>query len=235
MQDEHQVEPSPRQPSAATFFAQLMRQTFETWTLESGWFLFYGFFMLMVGTALAQIPMVGVLLSLAVDGPLGAGLVLATRSVALNERTGPDDLFGGFRSLRLALANASLSLLVTMLSLAGTILLVLPGMLVAALASVALPVMILEGGGVMACLRRSYRMVRPRLWPVVLLVLLFGVVELMLALPSLRTLLAEAAPDTMQTLPFMLGMGLLGPLQGIASTLLYLQLREAESPTIAQA
>lgn len=225
--------PSPRS-SGPVFVQRLLREVFETWTLESGWFLFYGFFMLMAGAALGQLPVVGILLALAVEGPLGVGLVLATRRVVLNERTGPEDLFGGFRGGTRILATSTLSLALMLLSLVGLVALLIPGLLVAALFSVALPVMVLEGGGVWDCLRRSTRMVRPRLWPVLALTLGIGLVEVLLALPTLTSLVAQAEPDTMQTLPFMLGMGLLGPLQGIFTTLLYLHLREEESHTIAQ-
>lgn len=234
MQDEFQPKQSP--PSATVFLGRLLRQSFETWTLESGWFLFYGFFMLMAGAGLGQLPVAGLALALAVEGPLGVGLVMATRRVMLNERTGPEDLFTGFRALALALSSSLLALAVALLSLVGLALILLPGLLAAALFSVALPVMVLEGKGVGEALKRSARLVRPRLLPILALMVAFGLVELLLALPTLQTLLATdaAEPDTLQSLPFMLGMGLLGPLQGIVSTLLYLHLHEEEAHTLAR-
>jgi hypothetical protein len=233
---QEQFRPRQASRSSLVFLGTLLRQSFETWTLESGWFLFYGFFMLMAGAALGQIPVAGLVLALAVEGPLAVGLVMATRRVALHERTGPEDLFAGFRGMALATSTGMLALSVAGLSLLGFVALIVPGLLAAAFFSVALPVMVLEGCGVLESLKRSARLVKPRLAPILLIMLGFGLLELLLALPTLRTLLngAGGEPDTMQTLPFMLGMGLLGPLQGIVSTLLYMHLREESGQTLAQ-
>jgi hypothetical protein len=206
-------------------FLPALVQSYEIWSLESSWFLFYGFFMLVVALAAGQAPLVGLPLSLALDGPLVGGLVLATRRIQQGERPGIEDFMGGFRR---ALPLAALSLIVAAITLAGLLLLLLPGLLAAALLGVATPVMLLESRGLRDSLEASARLVRPRLWPVATLMLLLAAVQGLLALPALGVLLRGEEPGLAQALPLFLGLGLLGPFHGILCAVLYQRLSSVQ-------
>ena len=217
-----QAPPAPRRP----LVLPLLRQAYEIWSLEASWFLFYGFFMLAAAFALGQVPLVGLPLSLALDGPLSAGLVLATRRVTQGERPGPEDFMGGFHGARRMLLLAALSLLVSGLTVVGLVLLLVPGLIVAALLSVATPVLLLENRSLRGCLQRSTLLTRARLWPVAALALLQATLQALLSLPLVDSLLHGTEPTLPQVLPVFLGLGLLGPFHGILGTLLYFRLRE---------
>ncbi|MDP2360315.1 MAG: hypothetical protein Q8O14_06130 [bacterium] len=224
------MSPTPR----PALLLPLLRQTYEVWSLESNWFLFYGFFMLVAAYAAGQLPVLGLPLSLALEGPLAAGLILATRRVLLEERPGVEDFMGGFRGAQRLTLLALLSLLVSTLVLAGVLLLIVPGILLASLWAVALPALMLEGGGLLDCLRTSVALTRPRLGLVAVLVVAQGLIQLLLALPMARVVLAQGQPTLAQILPFLLGLGLLGPIHGILNTLLYLRLKEEAGHTLAR-
>ena len=209
-------------PAPPPLIMPLLQQTYEIWSLEASWFLFYGFFMLAAAYAAGQVPIAGLALSLALDGPLLGGLVLATRRILLQERPEAQDFMGGFRR---ALPLAMLSLLISALTLLGLVLAIVPGLIVAALLSVAAPVLLLEGGGLRSCLEVSARLVRPRLWPVVALVVAQAALQVLLALPAMNALLQGQEATLTQALPLFLGLGLLGPFHGILSVVLYQRLR----------
>jgi hypothetical protein len=241
--------------SRPPLLAPLLRRTLDVWTLESRAFLLYGLFMVTAGIVLGQLPVMGLVAALAVDGPLAGGLVLATLRVLQEERPGREDFLGGFRPAArlaglgmLAMLPATLALAAWLLmgSLAtwlgigagGVALVGLPLLVVvlvaAVLWSVAVPVMMLEGGAVASALRASARLVRRRPWQVALLQVLLLALQMLLALPTLRDLAGQTQPGVSASLPFLLGLVLLGPLQGILTTLLYLRLREEGTTNLGQ-
>ncbi|MFA7331606.1 MAG: hypothetical protein WC326_11100 [Candidatus Delongbacteria bacterium] len=235
----------------------LLRQAMETWSLESPAFLLYGLFMLLAGLAVGQLPLVGLVLTLAVEGPLAGGLILATRSVLLQERPTREDFLGGFQSVRRAFGLATLALIVPLLGLSGWLLvsgaapwltargwaaaiplLAVPGVLLVLAASlfyaVAAQVLLLEGQDPLRSLGASTRLVRRRPLAVALLLLFLALLQVLLALPTLRSLLTQQEPGWVQWVPYLLGMGLLGPFQGILGTLLYFRLRDEGGSTLAE-
>ncbi|HVF14433.1 MAG TPA: hypothetical protein VM942_07525, partial [Acidimicrobiales bacterium] len=67
-------------------------------------------------------------------------------------------------------------LLVHLLEGIGFVLCILPGLLVMALCIAVAPVIAVEGAGPIRAIRRSFRLVKPRLWPVLGIALLSGLV-----------------------------------------------------------
>jgi hypothetical protein len=235
----------------------LLRQTVETWTLESGAFLLYGLFMLVASLVVGQLPLVGLVLALAVEGPLAGGLVLATRRVLLQERPEREDFLGGFTGIRRSLELSTLALIVPTLGLGSWLatsasapwlqahgltwavsLVALPGVALTLAAAwffaVSSQVLLLEQVPVGRSLRVSWGLVRRRPFAVAALLILFAVLQFLLALPTLLAMLAQHEPTLMQWLPLLLGMLLLSPFQGILGTLLYFRLRDEGSITHAQ-
>jgi len=242
--------------SRPPLLAPLLRRTLDVWTLESRAFLLFGLLMVTAGLALGQVPVLGLVAALAVEGPLGGGLVLATLRVLQDERPGREDFLGGFRPVARLAGLGMLALLPATLALAAWLLLgflasglglgaagvalvglpLLALVLVAAvLWSVAVPVLVLEGGTIATVLAGSARLVRRRPWAVALLQLLLLALQMLLALPTLRDLAGQVQPGASASLPFLLGLVLLGPLHGILGTLLYLRLREEGSTDLGRA
>lgn len=240
----------------ALLFA-LLRQSVETWSLESGAFLLYGLFMLVASFTVGQLPVAGLVLALALDGPLAGGVVLATRRLLLQERPEREDFLGGFRGWARAFGLATLALLVPLLGMAawlavsasqgwwtsrgwgwGIWLMGLAGAAstlgAAWFFTLSAQVLLLERRDLSGSLRRSAQLVSRRPFSVALLLILLVLAQVLLALPTLAAMLAGSEPSLMQWLPFLLGMGLLGPFQGILGTLLYFRLREEEGGTLAQ-
>lgn len=232
----------------------LLLRGYEVWSLESGWFLFYGFFMLAAGMGLLAVPVAGIPLALLAEGPLAGGLVLAVRRVLLQERPGIEDFLGGFRGWERLAGLSLLALALAPLSLAALVLPILPelaagwragagpavpalwlgaGCLLLLFAAsaflvMAVPALLLERAGPARALLASWRLARRRPGAVLLLVALLDLVQALLARPALVQQLHQQAPGAAATLPLILGMGLLGPIQGVLATLLYLRLRQEE-------
>ena len=82
----------------------------------------------------------------------------------------------GFQRLPLLMA---LNLLVTIALFAGLILLIIPGLLLMTLFSVAVPAFVVERASLFGPFRRSVQLTRPAFWPVLGLFLLFGVLVIM--------------------------------------------------------
>lgn len=231
--------------SRPALLGPLFRRALDVWALESRAFLLYGLFMLTAGLVAGQLPVVGVAAALAVGGPLGGGLVLATLRVLQEERPGRDDFLGGFRPLSRLAGLAMLAILpaillltawlaVTLLTpylgggslaLAAAGLLLAPVVVASVLWTVALPALVLEGGSLRHALGASVRLVLRRPVAVALVEGVVLAANLLIGFPALRDLAANVQPSWQTNLPFLLGAVLLGPLQGILTTLLYLRLR----------
>jgi hypothetical protein len=241
--------------SRPALLGPLFRRTLDVWTLESRAFLLYGLFMLTAGLAAGQLPVVGMAAALAVGGPMGGGLVLATMRVLQEERPGRDDFLGGFQPVSRLAGLAMLAILPAILLVAawlalslvthhvggGSVALALAGLFLApvlvasVLWTVALPALVLEGGSLRHALGASVRLVLRRPLAVALVEAVALAANVLISFPAVRDLAANAQPSWQANVPFLLGAVLLGPLQGILTTLLYLRLREEETTLLGEA
>lgn len=105
--------------------------------------------------------------------PFVAGAVSRIVSAAyLGERLSPGAALRAVRSRWWAFIVAWV--LVHLLEAAGTVLCILPGLLVMALFVPVAPAIAVEGLGPVKAMRRSFRLVKPRMWPVLGIALLSG-------------------------------------------------------------
>lgn len=241
--------------SRPSLLGPLFRRTLDVWTLESRAFLLYGLFMLTGGLVAGQLPVVGMAAALAVGGPMGGGLVLATVRVLQEERPGRDDFLGGFQPLSRLAGLAMLAILPAILlvaawlalsllnphlgggtaALVAAALLLAPVLVVSVLWTVSLPALVLEGGSLRQALGASVRLVLRRPMAVALVEGVVLAANLLISFPAVRDLAANVQPSWQTNVPFLLGAVLLGPLQGILTTLLYLRLREEETTLLGEA
>jgi hypothetical protein len=209
-------------PSREPLLRPVLQRSFDLWRLEAPRFLAFGLLATMLGLLLGQAPLIGLPLSLAVDGPLAAGLVRAARRVSAGERPGSEDFL--LRPEEIA-PFAVLGLVTQGLALLASLLLLLPGLLLAALFAVAIPLQLDEPKRVGLTLAGSIALVRPRLGAVFGLTLLLAGLELLLSWPLLAHLLGGGQPTAELLLPLVLGLCLLTPFQGIVAAVLYEHLR----------
>ncbi len=105
--------------------------------------------------------------------PFVAGAVSRIVAAAyLGQRMTPGEALRAVRSRWWAFTVAWI--LVHLLEAVGTLLCILPGLLVMALSVPVAPAIAVEGLGPVRALKRSFRLVRPRLWPVLGVALLSG-------------------------------------------------------------
>lgn len=200
----------------------VLQESFNVWRQEAPRFLAFGLLATTAGLLLGQLPLIGLPLSLAVDGPLLAGLVRATRAVRAGERPGAETFL--LRPEEMA-PFALLALATQACVLLGSLLLLLPGLLAMAWFSVAIPEQLDEPGPLAAVLKRSALLVQPRLGSVLALSLLLSGFELLLSLPMLSMVVDGVQPGPEQLLPLLTGLCLLMPFQGIAACVLHEKLR----------
>ncbi len=109
----------------------------------------------------------------------------------------------------------------------GFILIIVPGLILITIWSVAAPVVVLEHPGVFASLRRSRELVRGNGWQV------FGVIFVLFVLVDLVSFIIEAAAESAGSaigivVRVVIGV-LTAPITALAASVLYFQLREASS------
>jgi hypothetical protein len=202
----------------------LFKAGLHVWSMESTRFLGFGLLMLLGSFTVTQIPVLGIVLGLALEGPLVAGVALATRRVLLGERPEPEDFAGGFSNMRVFLLLASAALISMAIVGLGS-LLILPGIFAAAVFWIVVPVLVFEGGNVRTALKRCLELSRPQLFQLIVIRLLFLAVEVLVMIPVLEAMLAGGQPTLSQLMPGLLAAWLLGPFQAILATLAYFKLR----------
>ncbi len=210
-------------PSSFTAMG-LFKAGLHVWSLESTRFLGFGLLMLLGSFTVTQIPVLGFVLGLALEGPLVAGVALASRRVLLGERPETEDFAGGFSSVHAFLLLASAALITMAIAGLGA-LLILPGIFAAAVFWIVIPVLVFEGGNVRTALKRCLELSRPHLFQLILIRLIFLAVEVLVMIPVLEAMLAGGQPTLNQLLPGLLAAWLLGPLRGILATLALFKLR----------
>jgi hypothetical protein len=195
---------------------------FEIWRLEAFSFLAFGVFMVAVSMLLGQVPLFGLALSLAVNGPLVAGIVHATRKSVLNEKPTINDFLKGAELMGPLMA---LSLVTSVLTYLGLFLLIIPGLVAHVLFCLVIPMMICEGRDIKSSIIESVNLTKQYFLPVLGLVSIFLVIEIIFTLPSLKSILQQTEPAFSVIAPAALGMVLFGPLSAIVTALLYFRLR----------
>ncbi len=200
----------------------VLSKAFDIWRLDAWRFLLYGLFMVAVSLACGSLPLAGPLLDLALSGPLFAGLVFATHRLALKERPTVEDYLGGARQMAPLMALGFVS---NLLVLGGTLLFVIPGLVLNTLFAVCIPAMALERTRLRDSIRRSVELVRGSFFQVLLLTLIFGLLQLVVGMPAVLDLLTGSQPLPGTLTPLLLGMVLLEPLGGIVTALIYFRLR----------
>lgn len=208
----------------------ILKEAFRIWREEPGRFLLFGAFItgLNLLCSLASIP--GVVIFSALQGPLGGGLVLATVAVREGRRPGTDEFLGGSAMMKPLLL---LSLVTSLISLAGFALLVVPGLVVSALWICAIPWMMLRGGTTFEAMKASQQLVAPVFMSVFTLELFMAAADALVSLPLLQRMLQEEAMNTETMLPVLLAQCLLIPFGGILATLVYLKQTGEWEPEIA--
>jgi hypothetical protein len=204
----------------------LLKSGFDVWRIEAPRFLLYGVVIVSTSLLLGMVPLVGPLLNIAIEGPLLAGIFIATRRVLAYEVPEIEDFTGGFR---LVIPLMTVALLKTLLSIAGLFLLVIPGIVVYTLFSLALPIVLFEGKEAKAALRESWKRVLPHFWIVLTVGVLLGLLSTVVTYPVLETILNEGMPSLDTLLPSLLGSCFLTPLGAIYVTLIYFGLREEQT------
>jgi hypothetical protein len=113
----------------------------------------------------------------------------------------------------------------------GFALIIVPGLILITIWSVAAPVVVLERPGVFAALSRSRELVRGNGWQV------FGVIFVLLFLVIIVSLAIQIAADSAGTGAGIVArviVGILtGPISGLAAAVLYFDLRAASSERVA--
>ena len=203
----------------------VLKRGLELWSMEFVRFLSYGLFMVLLSAMAGMLPLIGVILGLAIEGPLMAGLFAAARMTARGESPSLQAFAEGGRGFDTLLL---LSLITQLLCLLGGLLLVIPYFLLSTAFSLVLPVMVYEKLSIRDCFRRSWELVRPRFLQVLGLVLFVEMVQGVLSLPLLKQMISSAQPSPNVLFPVLLGMMLLGPLTGIWTWLLYEALAHPE-------
>jgi hypothetical protein len=198
----------------------MLREAFRIWREEPWRFLLFGAFVtgLNLLCGLANIP--GILIATALQGPLTAGLVLATLAIREGRRPGTADFLGGQTMMRPLLW---LALVTGLISLAGFVLLVIPGLVISTLWFCAVPVMLLQGGTLKEVLKTSQTLIAPVFLAVFSLELLLAATEALVSLPLAYRMMDQQAMNLETALPVMLAQCLLVPFSGILATLVYLE------------
>ncbi|MCA9782158.1 MAG: hypothetical protein KDC10_07185 [Calditrichaeota bacterium] len=210
----------------------LLKEAFAVWREEPWRFLLFGVFItgLNLLCSLASIP--GVMIFTALQGPLFAGLALATVSVEAGQRPGTAEFLGGSRMMGPLML---LSLLTGLISLAGYMLLVIPGLLISTIWFCVVPWMILRGETLSESLKGSQALVMPAFLAVFVLEVLLAAVDALVSLPLLQRVLSEEGSSLETLMPVLLANCLLVPFSGILATLVFLQqtgtqLRNRQTP-----
>lgn len=212
-------------PDTDPLVLPVLQESFDLWRQEAPRFLAFGALATVVGVLVGQLPLIGLPLALAIEGPLAAGLARAAWRLRAGERPGAEDFL--LRPEQWA-PFLALSLTVQCLFLLGALLLVVPGLLAMAWFSVAVPAQLRTPGPLVVTLRRSVALVQPRLFSVLGLTLLLAGFELLISLPIFRSLLDGTQPTLERLLPLLIGLCLLTPLQGIAAAVLHDRLARGE-------
>ncbi len=196
----------------------VLKRGLELWSMEFVRFLAFGLFMVLLSTAAGMLPIIGLALGLAIEGPLVAGLLVAAKLTANGETPTLQAFAEGGRRFESLLL---LSLVSQLICLLGGILLVVPYFLLSTALAVVLPVMVFEQLPLRDCLVRSWQLVRPRFLPVLGLIVIVELIQGVLSLPLLKQMISSTQPAPNVLFPVLLGMMLLGPLMGIWTWLLY--------------
>lgn len=196
----------------------MIKLAFRVWREEPWRFLLFGAFVTGLNLLCGQANVPGVFLALALEGPLVAGLVLATVAIREGRRPGTAEFLGGQARMG---PLVFLALVTGLVSLAGMALLVIPGLVISTLWFCVVPVMVLQGGTLGQVLKDSQTLVRPVFWAVLSLQILLAAAEALVSLPLVYNLLDEQATTLETLLPVLLAQCLLVPFSGILITLVY--------------